>query len=105
MSGHPFGIDFGGTGIKGAPVDLELGDFAAERVRVTTPQPATPTAVAAVLAEPARPLPRLDRPGRRHGARVVRHGVVGSAANIDPSWVGTDADALFSEATGRESTS
>ena len=39
-----FGIDFGGTGIKGAPVDLEVGDFAEERVRITTPQPATPEA-------------------------------------------------------------
>lgn len=100
--GHPFGIDFGGTGIKGAPVDLERGDFAAERVRVTTPQPATPAAVAEVFAE------LLDRFPESTGAvgvtvpAVVRRGEVGSAANIDVSWVGTNADALFSEATGRE---
>ena len=41
-TGLPFGIDFGGSGIKGAPVDLEKGDFAEERVRIDTPQPATP---------------------------------------------------------------
>ncbi len=48
---RPTGIDFGGTGIKGAPVDLHEGDFAGERVRIKTPQPATPDAVAEVLAE------------------------------------------------------
>ena len=47
----PFGIDFGGSGIKGAPVDLEAGDFAAERVRIKTPKPSTPEAVAGVFAE------------------------------------------------------
>ena len=51
MGDQAFGIDFGGTGIKGAPVDLEVGDFAEERVRITTPQPATPDAVAGVFAE------------------------------------------------------
>src|SRR4051812_22753774 len=50
-SGHPFGIDFGGSGIKGAPVDLERGDFAQERVRIDTPKPASPDAVARVFAE------------------------------------------------------
>ena len=46
VTGHPFGIDFGGTGIKGAPVDLDQGDFAQERVRIKTPTPSTPDAVA-----------------------------------------------------------
>ena len=48
---HPFGIDFGGTGIKGAPVDLEVGDFAHDRIRIDTPRPATPQAVAEVRHE------------------------------------------------------
>ena len=39
---HPIGIDFGGTGIKGAPVDLDRGDFAQDRVRIDTPKPADP---------------------------------------------------------------
>ena len=43
------GIDIGGSGIKGAPVDLDRGDFAADRVRIETPQPSTPDAVAAVI--------------------------------------------------------
>lgn len=99
---HPFGIDFGGTGIKGAPVDLEGGDFAAERVRVATPQPATPAAVADVFGELLDHFPESTGAVGVTVPAVVRHGEVGSAANIDASWVGTDADALFSESTGRD---
>jgi polyphosphate glucokinase len=98
----PFGIDFGGSGIKGAPVDLEAGDFAAERVRIKTPQPSTPEAVAGVFAEL---LAKFDDSTGSVGVTVpavVRHGVVSSAANIDASWIGTDADALFTKATGRD---
>ena len=101
MSGeqrHPFGIDFGGSGIKGAPVDLGTGEFAADRVRIETPTKATPENVAAVVAElvaraglaPGVPV-GLTVPG------VVKRGVVHTAANIDPSWVGTDAEALFAD--------
>ena len=76
---HPFGIDFGGTGIKGAPVDLELGEFAAKRVRIKTPSPSTPEAVAEVFARlvgrfpPSAAAVGVTVPG------VVRHGVVHSA--------------------------
>jgi polyphosphate glucokinase len=97
---QPLGVDFGGSGIKGAAVDLERGDFATDRVRVETPQPSTPDAVAAVLAE-------LTSAFDGHGPvgvtvpGVVRDGVVSTAANIDPSWVGVDAAALFGRATGR----
>ena len=102
MRAHAFGIDFGGTGIKGAPVDLERGDFAAVRVRITTPKPATPAAIAAVIGELLDHFPESTGAVGVTVPAVVRHGVAGSAANIDPAWVGTDADALFSEATGRE---
>lgn len=46
MSKKAFGIDIGGSGIKGAPVDLATGELTAERVRIATPQPSTPDAVA-----------------------------------------------------------
>ena len=97
-----FGIDFGGSGIKGASVDLEDGDFAADRERIETPDPATPGAVADVVAELVGRFDVKDEvevgitiPG------VVRRGVVESAANIDPAWIGTDADALFSAVLSR----
>jgi len=102
VSQAAFGIDFGGTGIKGAPVDLTAGDFAAERVRITTPQPATPDAVATVFAELLSHFPEATGAVGVTVPAVVRHGVVSSAANIDPSWIGTDADALLTKATGRE---
>ena len=101
-AGPAFGIDFGGTGIKGASVDLVAGEFAAERVRVRTPRPATPEAVATVFAELLAQFPGQDGPVGVTVPGVVRHGVVRSAANIDPAWIGTDADALFTAATGRE---
>jgi polyphosphate glucokinase len=97
-----FGIDFGGTGIKGAPVDLVAGEFAAERVRIKTPAKATPEAVAGVFVELLAQFPTEHGPIGVTVPGVVRHGVVLSAANIDRSWIGTDADALLSEATGRE---
>ena len=59
-----FGVDIGGTGIKGAPVDLSTGQLTAERVRLATPHPATPEAVGKVVAEVVNYV-RLDRPDRR----------------------------------------
>jgi polyphosphate glucokinase len=98
----PFGIDFGGTGIKGAPVDLEKGAFAQERERISTPKPATPDAVAEVFKELLAKFPDSDGPVGVTVPGVVRHGVVHSAANIDKAWIGTDADRLFTKATGRD---
>ncbi|HWG93602.1 MAG TPA: ROK family protein [Mycobacteriales bacterium] len=97
-----FGVDVGGSGVKGAPVDLALGALAAERVRVPTPQPATPDAVVDVVAEV---LERAGAPEGRFGLTlpaVVTGGVARTAANIDPAWVGTDVAALVRERTGRE---
>ena len=96
-----FGIDFGGTGIKGAPVDLEAGDFAADRVRIKTPDPATPEAVADVFVELLGEFEGVEGPIGVTVPGVVTGGIVHSAANIDAAWIGADADALFSKATGR----
>jgi polyphosphate glucokinase len=98
----PFGIDFGGSGIKGAPVDLEVGDFAAKRTRVDTPQPATPEAVARVMRDVVGAYPESSAPVGVTVPGVVQHGLVKSAANIDPVWLGQDADAVITEALGRE---
>src|ERR671917_2663075 len=101
MAEQPFGIDFGGTGIKGAPVDLESGDFAAERERVPTPEHSTPDNVARIFVDLLAKFPDCTGAVGVTVPGVVRHGVVHSAANIDKAWIGTDADALFTEATGR----
>ena len=99
---HPFGIDFGGTGIKGAPVDLARGDFAHDRVRIDTPRPADPQSVAKVFQQIVDSFPASPRPVGVTVPGIVRRGVVLSAANIDKSWIGEDADAIFTEALGRE---
>jgi polyphosphate glucokinase len=102
VNGLPFGIDFGGSGIKGAPVDLERGDFAAERVRIDTPHPAAPDAVAKVFVELLGRFDDSDGPVGVTVPGVVKAGVVHSAANIDKGWIGEDADKLFTDATGRD---
>lgn len=97
-----FGIDIGGSGIKGAPVDLEAGDFATDRFRIPTPQPATPVAVAETVAQV---IDHFDVPaevpiGVTFPA-VVLHGVAMSAANVDASWIGTNIEEVVAEASGR----
>nr|WP_300149820.1 ROK family protein [Propionicimonas sp.] len=96
------GIDVGGTGIKGAPVDVETGLLAGPRHYIATPQPATPEAVALAVREMREYFADVPA-GAPVGVAlpaVVRGGVVRTAANIDPAWIGTDADALFAEALG-----
>jgi len=99
---QPFGIDFGGTGIKGAPIDVDAGDFAAERVRISTPEKSTPAAIAEVFVELLGHFPDCSGPVGVTVPGVVHHGVVRTAANIDKSWIGSDADAIFTDATGRD---
>lgn len=94
-----FGIDIGGTGMKAAIVDLNTGDLLSERLRIDTPQPATPDAMAEVVCELITGHEWNGPLGVAFPA-VVRHGVVGSAANIDKGWLDIDADALFTEISG-----
>jgi polyphosphate glucokinase len=101
-TGLPFGIDFGGSGIKGAPVDLDTGGFATERVRIDTPQPSTPAAVAEVFAALLGQFAISDGPVGVTVPGVVVKGVVRSAANIDKHWIDEDADRLFTDRTGRD---
>jgi polyphosphate glucokinase len=99
---QPFGIDFGGTGIKGAPIDLQSGTFAAERVRFKTPSPSTPDRIAEIFVELLAHFPECTGPVGVTVPGVIHHGVVRTAANIDPSWIGTDVDALLTRVTGRD---
>lgn len=96
---HILGIDIGGSGIKGAPVDLKKGKFAAERLRIETPQPSKPKAVAKVVGELVKHFDYKGPIGCTFPA-VIQRGVALSAANVDKSWIGTDAATLFREQTG-----
>lgn len=96
------GIDIGGTGIKGAPVDTKTGELKAERFRLETPQPAAPDAVAATVAQVAKQFGWKGPIGCGFPA-VVKEGVVHTAANIDPSWIGVNVEAKIRTATGAPS--
>lgn len=94
-----FGVDFGGSGVKGAPVDIHTGSLTEKRRRIATPQPSLPGAVADVVAA------ILDGFGwkGRCGVTVpgvVRAGIVATAANIDGAWVGTNAQRLLTDRLG-----
>ncbi|KAA1425195.1 ROK family protein [Mumia zhuanghuii] len=106
MSKHarPIGVDVGGSGIKGAPVDLNKGEFADDRLRIDTPKESTPDAVADVIAEIVDHFAKDDRkvPVGITVPAVVTRGLVRTAANIDRSWIGTDAVRLLSDRLNRQ---
>lgn len=100
-----FGIDIGGSGIKGAPVDVESGVLLTERLRIPTPRPATPEAVADVIATlvehfdvPAHATVGVTFPG------IIQHGVCRSAANMDGDWVDRNLEELLREHVGIDAT-
>ncbi len=92
------GVDIGGSGIKGAIVDTVTGELVSGRHRIQTPQPATPEAVAAVLAELVLHFDWTGLVGCGFPA-AIQHGVARTAANISQLFIGTPIDKLFSEAT------
>lgn len=92
------GIDIGGSGIKGAPVDVETGQFLAERHRIPTPQPARPEDVTDIVADVARFFGWKGLIGCTFPA-IIKNGVAYSASNVDEEWIGCDGQALISRKT------
>ncbi|MFL7791351.1 MAG: polyphosphate--glucose phosphotransferase [Anaerolineae bacterium] len=92
------GIDIGGTGIKGALVEIDTGELMTERYRLLTPDPSTPQKVAATVAEIVRHFAWHGPVGCGFPA-VVKHGIVHTAANVSDKWIGTDAETLLGQAT------
>ncbi len=96
------GIDVGASGIKGAIVSLTTGDLITERIKIETPKPSTPKAVANVVAELVN---QIGYEGDLIGCgfpSIIKNGTCYSATNIHESWKGTDVATLFSEATGKK---
>ena len=93
------GIDFGGSGIKGALVDTETGELTTERHRIPTPNPSTPEAVAETIRQMTEHFNYKGRMGVAFPA-AVQAGIIQTAANIDKSWIGKDAPAILEEKTG-----
>lgn len=94
-----FGVDIGGSGIKGAPVDLESGELAGERHKVLTPHPATPDAVADRVKEVVDHFGWSGPVGVTFPG-VVTGGITRTAANVDKDWIGTDTAGLLTERLG-----
>ncbi|MGF2951830.1 polyphosphate--glucose phosphotransferase, partial [Mycobacterium sp. THU-M116] len=99
-----FGVDVGGSGIKGGIVDMDTGLLVGDRIKVPTPQPATPAAVAKAIAEVVDGFGWTGPLGVTYPG-VVTHGVVQTAANVDNSWIGANArDIISAELNGQDVT-
>jgi len=96
---HVLGIDVGASGIKGAVVDVASGKLQGERFRVPTPQPSTPKALSAAFSEIVEFF-NYKGPVGCGFPSIVKNGVANSAANIDKSWIGTNIEKVFGEASG-----
>ncbi len=90
-----FGVDVGGSGIKGGIVDLDTGALIGDRIKLDTPQPATPDAVAATVAAVVREFGWTGSLGVTYPG-VVTNGVVRTAANVDKGWIDTNAAEVIS---------
>ena len=100
---HILGIDVGGSGIKGAPVDTETGQLLAERIRIKTPKNGEPEPIAEVVNQIAQSFNWKAPIGIGFPA-PIKGGVAMMAANVSEKWVGTNADALFTKITGCDCT-
>ena len=99
MAMHVLGIDIGGSGIKGAPVDVTTGKLLADRQKIETPRPARPEAVRDVVKKLTTSF-NWSGPVGITFPGVVTDGVTRTAANLGPAWIGLDAATLFTRAIG-----
>ncbi len=105
QSNPVLGIDIGGSGIKGAPVDLTTGQLMGKRLRIPTPEKSTPKNVAKVVGEIVAHFAEQIGPQGPIGITipaVVTHGRTRSAANIDKSWIDAEAEKIFEDHLGRD---
>lgn len=100
---HALGIDIGGTGIKGAIIDLDTGELLSDRVKRSTPEGGEPADIIEMVREVVNELDADDAPhlGVCFPA-IVLEGTTMSAANVSDEWIGLDADAAFGKALGRD---
>ena len=97
------GIDIGGSGIKGAPVNVETGEQLEERFRIPTPQPSTPEAVADVIKQIVDHF-NWKGPVGCGFPTIISHGKAMAHGNMDASWLGVQVDELFKQKTGLDVT-
>lgn len=93
------GIDIGGSGIKGAPVNIETGKLVSDRIRIPTPDPSSPDNISKILNDIIKHFNWSGPVGSGFPA-VVNNGKIFTASNIDKKWIGTNASELFTKTTG-----
>ena len=99
------GIDIGGTGIKGAIVNVETGELASDRLKISTPEGGSPKDIVATVVEIVNELGIADDPAIPVGVcfpAVILHGRTMSAANVSKKWIGLEAEVLFEQQLGRD---
>lgn len=106
MSTEAIGIDIGGTGIKGALVDVDSGELLSERVKLATPDGGKPDDISKTVIDVISQIPGLkdSTPVGVCFPAVVQHGTTMSAANVSKDWIGLAAEELFEKALGRDIT-
>ncbi|MFS4457465.1 polyphosphate--glucose phosphotransferase [Maribacter sp. 2304DJ31-5] len=97
------GIDIGGSGIKGAIVNVETGEMLTQRHRIKTPKTRTPEDMASVVAQL---IAHFDYKGKVGCGfpTVIKKGICKSPGNLDPSWLGVNVEQLFEKKTGLDFT-
>ena len=100
------GIDIGGTGIKGAIVDVDSGELLSDRMKLATPEGGEPQAILDTVVELIEQLggAAADVPLGVCFPAIVKNGKTLSAANVSKAWIGLDAEALFEKTLGRDIT-
>jgi len=92
------GIDIGGSGIKGAIVDITKGEFVTARKRIDTPRPVTPQAVADTVKQLVQHFNWTGHIGCGFPA-ALRNGTALTTVNIDQTFLGTNVEQLLEKAT------
>jgi polyphosphate glucokinase len=95
------GIDVGGSAVKAGLVDVKAGRLKGELISAPTPRPSPPPALLSVIAALAARLPGSAGTAGIAFPSVIKQGIVRTAANIDPAWIGADGAALAARALGR----
>lgn len=98
------GIDVGGTGIKGAIVDTEKGEFVTKKIKYGTPKPSTPESVMVVINQLIDDMNWRGKPFGCGFPSIIKNGICHSAANIDNGWMGMNLSEYFKEHTGSDVT-
>ncbi|MFK5957756.1 MAG: ROK family protein [Lutibacter sp.] len=95
------GIDIGGTGIKGALVDIKTGKLTTNKHRIPTPNPATPESVASTIQELVNHFNWKGLVGCGFPT-PLQHGKCLTGGNLHEDWKNTQVDTLFKAKTGND---